>query len=680
MNSLRLTRLTKVKIGTVCAAVTDATNRHHTTGVALAASVDTSIASLRWQLIRVVPPLVIVVLLHALLAFRRGLWRRQICILCVFIADNVLFAWSWFNKIGNREMYMNCAHVTIAGGRSLAKRSPADPFGSRPSMFAANVGRGCGTTEGCDLKFPKPGPDVDTASSKLCGPAVALSAVPCTGLAPPKSITLDVPATQPQNAAVVPKDFVGFGIESAFLPNFDNEFSANLVSSLASRMGKPPVVRVGGTSGDRFQYSPTQKEAKVCLKPPCKSSGGTFLLGPSFFESYERFKDARTVIQAPLENPINVTNTLDFVRLAWKHLDNGKRVATIALGNEVEYIYKKDAASYVNAALSLQSSIVKNLNLSGNAAKIFEAGNIASGSLSRGDSYHIDDVLRAGIDKNGLISTTAEHWYQISGKHEWTDATMQSLMTNHSAIKERFNSYTPSLKASQQKGIPYAIDENAAVLGGAPITFGGGFGYTLWSVDFNLLAMSRGVARVNNLAARPSATRSFWCPDNTGGKDSPGPQVRAPYPAAIFMADFIGKNASTAVTEVDTGRELLSAYAVYDDASKKLQRMALVNFRMYNGTRAANPRGEVTFNIPVGKGTKSVTVRRLRSDLGVAGMGFDYAGPKGNVSWAGEQWSHAIDLGKGHLTTGKVEESIVQARNGVVAVQVPNSEVAMVIL
>ncbi|KAJ6781341.1 hypothetical protein PWT90_03461 [Aphanocladium album] len=84
--------------------------------------------------------------------------------------DNVLFAWSWFNKIGNREMYMNCAHVTIAGGRYIAKRSPADPFAGRPAIFAGNVGNGCGTTEGCDLKFPKPGPDVDNASSKLCGP------------------------------------------------------------------------------------------------------------------------------------------------------------------------------------------------------------------------------------------------------------------------------------------------------------------------------------------------------------------------------------------------------------------------------------------------------------------------------------------------------------------------------
>lgn len=197
-----------------------------------------------------------------------------------------------------------------------------------------------------------------------------------------------VPPTKPGGAAVVPKDFVGFGMESAFFNNFDNDFSENLVSSLASRMSAPPVLRVGGTSGDYFTFDPSQKEARVCVKGPCSSSGGKFSLGPSFFKSYQRFQDARTTIQAPLENPLNTTNTLDYVWQAWNNLGNGKRAASIALGNEVEYIYK-EVKPYVNAALSLQNSIVKNLSLSGDAAKIFEVGNTASGSVSNHKLYQV---------------------------------------------------------------------------------------------------------------------------------------------------------------------------------------------------------------------------------------------------------------------------------------------------
>lgn len=40
-------------------------------------------------------------------------------------SGEALLAWTWFNKIGNREMYMNCAMVTI-GGSSNGKETPAE--------------------------------------------------------------------------------------------------------------------------------------------------------------------------------------------------------------------------------------------------------------------------------------------------------------------------------------------------------------------------------------------------------------------------------------------------------------------------------------------------------------------------------------------------------------------------
>jgi hypothetical protein len=86
--------------------------------------------------------------------------------------DDVLFAWSWFNQVGDREMYMNCAHITIAGGgKSKAKRDdPSVSLNSRPSMFVANVGNGCSTAANKDLVFPDPGPDTVRKTSKPAGP------------------------------------------------------------------------------------------------------------------------------------------------------------------------------------------------------------------------------------------------------------------------------------------------------------------------------------------------------------------------------------------------------------------------------------------------------------------------------------------------------------------------------
>lgn len=84
---------------------------------------------------------------------------------------DALFAWSWFNQVGNREMYMNCARVTIANGpkkRSVPRAQV--PYSSRPSIFVANVNNGCGTTELCDVVFPRPGPDVINISKNTCPP------------------------------------------------------------------------------------------------------------------------------------------------------------------------------------------------------------------------------------------------------------------------------------------------------------------------------------------------------------------------------------------------------------------------------------------------------------------------------------------------------------------------------
>jgi hypothetical protein len=64
---------------------------------------------------------------------------------------NATFAWTWFNKIGNREIYMTCSPVAIIGGSD-----DHSFFNSLPQMFVANVAGECTTANGV-LNIPNPG-------------------------------------------------------------------------------------------------------------------------------------------------------------------------------------------------------------------------------------------------------------------------------------------------------------------------------------------------------------------------------------------------------------------------------------------------------------------------------------------------------------------------------------------
>ncbi|SMR42466.1 unnamed protein product [Zymoseptoria tritici ST99CH_1E4] len=78
-------------------------------------------------------------------------------------AGDALFAWTWQNRVGNREMYMNCAQVSIAASNTRQRRQEAfSTFESLPYLWKANLPgiNGCETTERVDPVYPNPGSDV----------------------------------------------------------------------------------------------------------------------------------------------------------------------------------------------------------------------------------------------------------------------------------------------------------------------------------------------------------------------------------------------------------------------------------------------------------------------------------------------------------------------------------------
>ncbi|KAI0120618.1 hypothetical protein BJ170DRAFT_589099, partial [Xylariales sp. AK1849] len=95
-------------------------------------------------------------------------------------------AWTWFNKLGNREMYMNCGPVTLTG-----QGGNASNFDELPDIFLAHISNGCGIPEGYDITFPNPGKDVERlngATTSFIGPTGT-----CGPTATPATSSMSIP-------------------------------------------------------------------------------------------------------------------------------------------------------------------------------------------------------------------------------------------------------------------------------------------------------------------------------------------------------------------------------------------------------------------------------------------------------------------------------------------------------
>ena len=76
-------------------------------------------------------------------------------------AGDYTLSWTWFNDVGNREMYQNCAPISISGGSGTD-----GTFNSLPDMAIYNIAtkNSCKTVESFDVQFPNPGKYVLTGS------------------------------------------------------------------------------------------------------------------------------------------------------------------------------------------------------------------------------------------------------------------------------------------------------------------------------------------------------------------------------------------------------------------------------------------------------------------------------------------------------------------------------------
>jgi hypothetical protein len=173
-------------------------------------------------------------------------------------AGSAILAWTWFNKSGNREMYMNCASVTIEAGSGSA---PKVAFDKRPSIFIANkpLADDCSTVEGKNLKFPDPGPDVTGSGDEGsytgggCGKAVSAPSGGDTPGTPansaPSGGSSQTPATPTSGSGSSPTASSSQGAVFAAPSNAPSEPAPPSPASPASSPAAPATPATGSGGG-----------------------------------------------------------------------------------------------------------------------------------------------------------------------------------------------------------------------------------------------------------------------------------------------------------------------------------------------------------------------------------------------------------------------------------------------
>ncbi|KAJ5623969.1 hypothetical protein N7510_000278 [Penicillium lagena] len=499
----------------------------------------------------------------------------------------------------------------------------------------------------------------------------------CVLLAAITLVNAQLPFEAPDTAVLAPVDFLGFGFETAFMNNFANDFSYNMLNSVATRLNTPLTIRIGGTSGDRVLFDPSQGETTVCIAGNCPTgSSATYILGPTYFDGFKGFQGFNITFQAPLGPFLNISNTLIYATQAYWNIGEA-RLAAVAIGNEPDFYPKQYGISYtldqyVNDVKTVMNYISQTLGFYTTGNHMYEVLDLSAGSPS---SYLID-AFQDGLNSFQNVKFAAQHWYQLPIYCTTLDQQQFYLM-NHTITASLFascNSQIDYLNA-YEPDVEFVLSETGSGEW-SPIEIEAGFGAALWSIDFRLYSLTQGVGRVD-ATQRPAALHSYWVPDNSAGDANPGPQVRAPWYALPFIADFLGQNPGK-VAEVDLGSDTLTAYAIYDANTNAVFKVALLNLRVWVIGESVNSRGSENISFPVPVNTFSYTVQRLESAAGAQAMGFDYAGPEQSITWAGEEWSYSIDQGRGHTVEGVVAVETYTVTDGIVEVEILDSEAIII--
>ena len=192
-------------------------------------------------------------------------------------------AWTWFNKKGNREMYMNCAPIKVTGGSDSSAALDA-----LPDMAIANIkGTSCKTNEDFDYSFADPGKSTVKGGTgpfqPLCGSsgnAVIPGPDPAPAPAPKQ------PSSKPDTPSVGPKVSAATSTTRTIItvtaPMYQTQAPAPSAKQPASQPASQPAPQPAPQSSKASAQNPAPS-GDASKGTPCSPDGAIICQGDTMF-------------------------------------------------------------------------------------------------------------------------------------------------------------------------------------------------------------------------------------------------------------------------------------------------------------------------------------------------------------------------------------------------------------
>ncbi|PNY26843.1 glycoside hydrolase family 79 protein [Tolypocladium capitatum] len=486
-----------------------------------------------------------------------------------------------------------------------------------------------------------------------------------------RAISISVPGPAPSNASkYVDPDFPGLAFEQAslveYFQNRDgsfNNFSQNLIDAIFNRTGGTPLIRLGGTSADYGHYLPDQTTPAL---PRAEADNyqdiGNTTIGPAYWELTKSFPNAKFIIQLPMAIS-NVSEAVAWAKSA-AEIIGMDRIQAFEPGNEVDMYPDPQLMPPIYQGRLNNETYVGNFTKY--AAGVADAVQLPDGPFFQAfdtalHTLHVPTCFDLGINRNNIVKTVAQHYYQTNGGGASDLAT--GLM-NHKAIAGQLDLFRPAIDylAKEHPDIPYVMSEVGNSLNAKhDYDYQATLGSALWQVDFQLYGLTIGVAKFNFQQIMHSGF-DLWLPVDSAGIPA---QVFSNFYAQPFVADFVGSSGMTQVAQLTaTGAgDNVVAYGAF--VNGQAERVAVVNLNYWSSVFSDGPRSNVSISVNVPESVGSVVVGRLASPGGASAHA-------DTMTYGGSQWTYD-SLGQ-EVKNVVNDTQVLLVQDGAVVVEVLDSE------